>query len=142
MTTKYSPFSNGVYGTVSQGRQGTVSFAVSNNLEMKVKSDRDSTGVRKISLIENLSANMSYNMAADSMKWSNLNTSILIKLTKNFNLQMSAVWDTYTYQLRPVREPRAGEQTPLDRGQGDWPVVEHGYLVLLYLQQRHLQEER
>ena len=107
VTTKYSPFSNGVYGTVSQGRQGTVSFAVSNNLEMKVKSDRDSTGVRKISLIENLSANMSYNMAADSMKWSNLNTSILIKLTKNFNLQMSAVWDTYTYQLdrygNPVR---------------------------------------
>ena len=107
VTTKYSPFSNGMYGTVSQGRQGTVSFAVSNNLEMKVKSDRDSTGVRKISLIENLSANMSYNMAADSMKWSNLNTSILIKLTKNFNLQMSAVWDTYTYQLdrygNPVR---------------------------------------
>ena len=107
VTTKYSPFSNGVYGTVSQGKQGTVSFAVSNNLEMKVKSDRDSTGVRKISLIENLSANMSYNMAADSMKWSNLNTSILIKLTKSFNLQMSATWDTYTYQLdrygNPVR---------------------------------------
>lgn len=107
ITTKYSPFANGIYGTVSQGKQGTVSFSVSNNLEMKVKSDRDSTGVRKISLIENLSANMSYNMAADSMKWSNLNTSILIKLTKNFNLQMSATWDTYTYQLdrygNPVR---------------------------------------
>ena len=107
VTQKYSPFSNGVFGTVSQGKQGTVSFSVSNNLEMKVKSDRDSTGVRKISLIENLSANMSYNMAADSMKWSNLNTSILIKLTKNFNLQMSAVWDTYTYELdrygNPVR---------------------------------------
>lgn len=107
VTQKYSPFSNGVFGTVSQGKQGTVSFSVSNNLEMKVKSDRDSTGVRKISLIENLSASMSYNMAADSMKWSNLNTSILIKLTKNFNLQMSATWDTYTYELdrygNPVR---------------------------------------
>ena len=99
VTEKYSPFSNGIFGTVSQGKQGTVSFSVSNNLEMKVKSDRDSTGVRKISLIENLSANRSYNMAADSMKWSNLNTSILIKLTKGFNLQMSATWDTYTYQL-------------------------------------------
>lgn len=105
VTTKYSPFSNGIYGTVSQGKQGTVSFSVSNNLEMKVKSDRDSTGVRKISLIENLSANMSYNMAADSMKWSNLNTSILIKLTKNFNLQMSATWDTYTYQLDSYGNP-------------------------------------
>ena len=72
---------------------------------MKVKSDRDSTGVRKISLIENLSASMSYNMAADSMKWSNLNTSILIKLTKGFNLQMSATWDTYTYQLDSYGNP-------------------------------------
>ena len=105
VTTKYSPFSNGIYGTVSQGKQGTVSFAVSNNLEMKVKSDRDSTGVRKISLIENLSANMSYNMAADSLNWSNLNTSLLIKLTKQFNLQVSAVFDPYTYQLSSNGSP-------------------------------------
>ena len=105
VTEKCSPFSNGIFGTVSQGKQGTVSFSVTNNLEMKVKSDRDSTGVRKISLIENLSANMSYNMAADSMKWSNLNTSILIKLTKGFNLQMSATWDTYTYQLDSYGNP-------------------------------------
>ncbi len=105
MTRKYSPFSQGTFGTVSQGKTGTVSFGVSNNLEMKVKSNRDSTGVRKISLIENLSANMSYNMAADSMKWSNLNTSILIKLTKGFNLQMSATWDTYTYELNSYGNP-------------------------------------
>ncbi len=48
---------------------------------------------------------MSYNMAADSMKWSTLNTSILIKLTKGFNLQMSATWDTYTYQLDSYGNP-------------------------------------
>ena len=96
---KYSPFSHGIFGTAPQGKQGTVSFNVSNNLEMKVNSDRDTTGVRKISLIENLTAGISYNMAADSMNWSNINTSILIKLTKNFNLQASAVFDTYTYQL-------------------------------------------
>ncbi len=105
ISRKYSPFSQGAFGTVSQGKTGTVSFGVSNNLEMKVKSKRDSTGVRKISLIENLSANMSYNMAADSMKWSNLNTSILIKLTKGFNLQMSATWDTYTYELNSAGNP-------------------------------------
>ncbi len=107
VSQKYSPFSHGAFGTVSQGKSGIISFGMSNNLEMKVKSDRDTTGVRKISLIENLSANMSYNMAADSMKWSNLNTSILLKITKGFNLQMSATWDTYTYQLdrngNPVR---------------------------------------
>ena len=72
---------------------------------MKVRSDKDSTGFKKISLIDKLSLGMSYNMAADSMKWSNLNTSILIKLTKGFNLQMSATWDTYTYQLDSYGNP-------------------------------------
>ncbi len=105
VSRKYSPFSQGAFGTVSQGKMGTISFGVSNNLEMKVKSKRDTTGVRKISLIENLSANMSYNMAADSMKWSNLNTSILIKITKGFNLQMSGTWDTYTYELNSAGNP-------------------------------------
>ena len=102
---KYSPFSHGIFGTAPQGKQGTVSFNVSNNLEMKVNSDRDTTGVRKISFIENLTAGISYNMAADSMNWSNINTSILIKLTKNFNLQASAVFDTYTYQLNEYGNP-------------------------------------
>ena len=102
---KYSPFSHGIFGTAPQGKQGTVSFNVSNNLEMKVNSDKDTTGVRKISLIENLTAGISYNMAADSMNWSNINTSILIKLTKNFNLQASAVFDTYTYQLNEYGNP-------------------------------------
>ncbi|MCP9610891.1 putative LPS assembly protein LptD [Coprobacter tertius] len=101
----YSPFQQGMFSTAPQGKQGLVSFSVANNLEMKVKSDRDTTGIRKISLIENLTASMSYNMAADSMKWSNINTSILIKLTKDFNLQMSATFDTYTYQLNSAGQP-------------------------------------
>lgn len=103
---QYSPFEGGIFGTSQRGKQGVVSFSVSNNLEMKVKSDRDTSGIRKISLIENLSANMSYNMAADSMRWSNINTGINIRLTKGFNLQLNAVFDTYTYKLindRPVR---------------------------------------
>ena len=51
------------------GSRGSVSFQLDNNLEMKIKSDRDSTGERKISLIDKLSLGMSYNMAADSFKW-------------------------------------------------------------------------
>ncbi len=39
---------------------------------MKMRSDNDSTGQRKISLIDKLSLSMSYNMAADSFKWSDL----------------------------------------------------------------------
>jgi hypothetical protein len=66
---------------------------------MKVRSDKDSIGEKKISIIENFTISQSYNFAADSLNWSNLNTSINLRLVKNFNLNLSAVWDVYTYQL-------------------------------------------
>lgn len=102
---KYSPFSHGLFGTAPQGESGLVSLSFANNLEMKVKSDADSTGVKKISLIENLSVSTSYNMAADSLRWSNINTNLLIKLTKGFNLNLQATWDPYCYQLNEYGNP-------------------------------------
>ncbi len=106
-TRKYSYFSHGLFGTASSGKSGTISFSLANNLEAKVKSDTDSTGYKKISLIENFTLSQSYNMAADSLKWSNLSTSLLLRLTKGFNLNLSATWDVYKYALdengNPVR---------------------------------------
>lgn len=102
---KYSMFQNALYGVPGQGKSGTVSFTLNNNLEMKVKNDKDSIGEKKVSLIENLSISQSYNFAADSLNWSNINTSILLRLVKNFNLNLSAVWDVYTYQLNSAGTP-------------------------------------
>lgn len=98
---RYSPFEHhgGIPG--QSGKSGSVNFAVDNNLEMKIKSDRDSTGVRKLSLIDKLSMGMSYNFAADSFKWSNLNTSLRMKFSKSYTLNMSAIFDTYTYEVAP-----------------------------------------
>lgn len=105
LVKKYSYFPNALYGVPSEGMNGSLSYQLSNNLEMKVKSDNDSIGEKKISLIENLSLNQSYNFAADSMNWSDINTSILLRLTKGFNLNLSAVWDVYTYQLNEYGNP-------------------------------------
>ena len=104
-TRKYSYFQHGIFQSPSAGKQGTLSVNIANNLEMKVKSDKDSTGVRKISLIENFNIGQSYNFAADSMNWSNLNTSIMLRLVKNFNLNLNATWDPYTYKLSPSGSP-------------------------------------
>ena len=98
-TRQYSKYPNALFGVPGVGRSGTVSFSLANNLEMKVKDDNDSIGERKVSLIENFSVSQSYNFAADSLRWSNINTSLLVKLMKNFNLNLSATWDVYTYQL-------------------------------------------
>ena len=61
--------------------------------------------MKKVSLIENFTISQSYNFAADSMNWSNVNTSILLRLVKNFNLNLSATWDPYTYKLSPSGTP-------------------------------------
>ncbi|MGN0212190.1 MAG: putative LPS assembly protein LptD [Muribaculaceae bacterium] len=115
---KYSYFSHGLFGSVGQGKTGAVNVSIANNVEMKVKSDDDSTGVKKVSLIENFTVSQSYNFAADSMRWSNINTSLSLRLMKNFNLNLSATWDVYTYQLSPSGSPVRVNRTRLQAGKG------------------------
>ena len=102
---KYNYFQHGLFGGAPDGRSGLISFSLANNIEAKVRSDQDSTGFKKISIIENLTLNQSYNMAADSLRWSNLSTSLLLRITKGFNLNLSATWDVYKYGLNEYGAP-------------------------------------
>lgn len=105
--TEYSYFPNALFGVPGKGRSGTVSYSLNNNVEMKVRDDRDSTGMtdKKISLIESLNISQSYNFAADSLNWSNITTSLMLRLVRNFNLNLNATWDVYTYQLNASGQP-------------------------------------
>lgn len=118
MRREYSYFDNAVFGVPGRGKTGMVTVNLASNLEMKVKSDNDSTGVKKISLIENLSIQQSYNFAADSLRWSNIETSVLLRLTRNFNLNLRATWDPYTYGLSPSGSPVRVNRTRLQAGKG------------------------
>lgn len=93
----YSPYQDGIYGYPTNGRQNMLTMSISNNLEMKVKSDKDSTGERKISLIDELSASLSYNFAAERRPWSDLSTRLRLKLSKSYTFSMAAVFATYAY---------------------------------------------
>lgn len=117
-TRTYSYFPNSLFGVPGRGRTGALSISLSNNLEMKVKSNNDSIGEKKISLIENLTLSQSYNFAADSLRWSNLNTSIMLRLMKNFNLNLSATWDVYTYGLSPQGTPVRVNKLRISEGKG------------------------
>lgn len=94
----YSPFENGMFGVPAPGKRGSVTFSASNNLEAKIRSDKDSTGFRKISLIDKLSLSISHNLAVDSFKWSDLNANIRLKLSKSYTLNLNMNFDTYTYK--------------------------------------------
>lgn len=110
-TVKYSPYQGLLYGFPSGTRTGSINFGVSNNLEMKVKSERDTTGYRKISLIDELSANMSYNLAAKSRPWSDLSMRIRLKLTKSYTFSLNANFATYAYE----KDPETGRVSVGDR---------------------------
>lgn len=115
---QYSYYPNALFGVPSAGKSGSMSFALANNVEAKIKSDNDSIGEKKVSIIENLSINESYNFAADSLRWSDLSTSILLRLTKGFNLNLSATWDVYTYALNANGSPVKVNKTRLQAGKG------------------------
>ena len=115
-TVTYSPYSGGIYGTAPSGKTGMVTMDVSNNIEMKVRSDRDSTGFRKISLIDELGASLSYNMAAEKRPWSDLTTRLRLKLTKSYTFSMTAVFATYAYELDKNGNPYVGDQTEWSKG--------------------------
>ena len=116
---RYNYFQHGLYGGAPNGKSGTISFNIANNLEAKVKSENDSTGFKKISLIENFTLSQSCNLAADSLKWSNLNTSIMLRITKGFNLNLSATWDVYKYALNENGSPVRINKLRLFNG-GGW----------------------
>ena len=127
-TVDYSPYAGALYGSVSKGRSGTVSVDVSNNVEMKVKSDKDSTGVRKISIFDELGASMSYNMAATTRPWSNLTTRLRMKLTKNYTFSLNTTWPSYGYVYKyddTGRRTISGDDRPFwetDAARGfHWP---------------------
>ena len=113
---EYSPYSQGLYGVPGRGRTGNISFGLSNNLEMKVKSDKDSTGMKKISLIDELGLRMSYNMADKERPWSDLSMDIRLKWWKNYTFNMAAVFATYAYELDKDGRPYVGTHTEWGKG--------------------------
>ena len=107
---RYSPYQGGAFSPPGPGKTGVVTFDLSNNVEMKLKSEDDSTGFKKISLIDELRAGISYNFAADVRPLSDLSTSLRLKLSKSYTLNLSAIFASYVYEADSVgATPRVSE---------------------------------
>jgi len=93
---KYSKYEGALYGGPPSGKSGLISFSFANNLEMKIRSRKDSiTGTKKMGLIDNFSINFSYDMAKDSLNWSPLSLSGRTRLFKNFDISYRSEFDPY-----------------------------------------------
>ena len=108
---EYSPYQGQLYGVPGKGKTGNISFDLSNNVEMKIKSDKDSTGIRKLSIIDELGLAMSYNLATDYHPLSDLTMRVRLKWWKNYTFNMTAVFASYAYELDKNGTPYVGNRT-------------------------------
>lgn len=113
-TVEYSPYQGSIYGVPSKGETGSISFSMSNNVEMKWRTKEDS--LKKVSLIDELGASLSYNLAAKVRPWSNLTTRLRLKLTKNYTFSFNATWATYAYAFNERGQVVVGERTEWSYG--------------------------
>ncbi len=118
-TVNYSYYAGQVFSPPSGGKQGNIQFSISNNLEMKYKDKNDS--IRKVSLIDELGASISYNMAAQVRPWSDLQLNLRLKLSKNYTFSMASTFATYAYEFNERGEVVVGNRTEWSYGRfGRW----------------------
>ncbi len=114
---EYDKYQGSKFGGARKGKTGSVSLDISNNIEMKIKSDADSTGIKKISIIDELGASMSYNFATDYHPWSDLQTRLRLKLSKSYTFTLNASFATYAYEADSVgARPYIGNRTEYSHG--------------------------
>ncbi len=94
--TPYSIFEGSEIGGPGMGRTGSINFNINNNIEMKVRDKKDSTGVRKVKLFESLNVNFNYNFAAAKYRWSTFQVSAQNSFFNNqLNVNSSLVLEPY-----------------------------------------------
>ena len=113
-TVEYSPYEGSVYGYPGKNMSQNISFSIDNNIEMKMKSDKDTTGYKKISLIDQLGASLSYDVA--NKRWSDLSMNLRLKLTKSYTFNMNASFATYAYQFDENGNVVVGDRTEWSYG--------------------------
>ena len=105
---EYTQYDNGIYGRPSKSLSNSLSFSLNNTLEAKVlKEDADGDSdedFKKVKILNNLNFSTSYNMAADSLKWSPVRMSAGTQLFNNkMSINMSANLDPYAINANGSR---------------------------------------
>ncbi|MEZ4914521.1 MAG: putative LPS assembly protein LptD [Chitinophagales bacterium] len=95
--SRYSIFEGSLYGGPPDGKSGAISFNLDNNIEMKTRTKSDTGWVeKKLKIIEGLSLNgISYDLARDSLNWSNFSIRGRTTLFEKININFGANFDPY-----------------------------------------------
>ncbi len=94
----YSIYQDAVYGGPAGGKFGSLAFGLDNNLEMKVRTRSDTGDTqKKVKLLESFRLGASYNLIADSMKWSPLSISGRTTLFERVSINFGGTLNPYAY---------------------------------------------
>ena len=109
-----SQFDGFVYGTVPRGKAGSMAVSISNSIEAKVSNkqsspDQEPKPFRNVTLIDNLSANATYNFLAEDFKLSNINLSTRFSVWGN-KLGVNLVGTVDPYLWEPISTPTHTDQ--------------------------------
>jgi lipopolysaccharide assembly outer membrane protein LptD (OstA) len=114
--TYLSPYATSIVGVPPLGKVGSVNFGINNNLQIKVRSSKDTvTGFKNVTLIDALGANISYNPAVDSFRWSNIALNFRTNIADKINISSSATFDPYAFDYD---QGRRLSETMEDKGFG------------------------
>jgi len=95
-TYRFSEFEGSLFGYYGEQDFGGLSFGLDNNLEMRVKSKKDTTiKSKKIRLLDGFGFNGGYNFIADSFKLSNINFYLRSTLFEKINITASTLLNPY-----------------------------------------------
>ena len=95
-TEEYSIMQNGIFGSPSKGKQGNIILNISNILEAKLNSKKDTiSSTKKIKIFENLNVGSSYNIFADSLNFNDINLNARTRFLDIIDFTFSSRYDPY-----------------------------------------------
>ena len=95
-TEEYSIMQNGIFGSPSKGKQGNIILNISNILEAKLNSKKDTIkSTKKIKIFENLNVGSSYNIFADSLNFNDINLNARTRFLDVIDFTFSSRYDPY-----------------------------------------------
>lgn len=99
-----SPYTPGLgqFGNI----RSAINFGLDNNLQVKMRTSKDTTGYKNIRLIDNFKINGSYNLAADSFNWSNFTMNFATMLFNVVNMTANASFDPYAFDYQNGRRSK------------------------------------
>jgi hypothetical protein len=126
-TRTLSRYAGFVYGSPTRGENGSIGLSITNNLEMKVRSRKDTTNkAKKVILLRNFGVATAYNIVADSFNLGNISLRATTSLFSNqdlgqsasmdpLNINFNGTIDPYIYQLDSIYLDKNGNEKVAQR---------------------------